>query len=104
MLRFGTLMCSFTQFMTCLLVNFWVTFTSTCSPGSFRTSGFISSLGHQLFSLFFGCIYKLEPDKLHVLSSSREGKYGHTCVVALQNGSFVNGARKVIVTYNYLLY
>ncbi|XP_028115011.1 probable thimet oligopeptidase [Camellia sinensis] len=28
---------------------------------------------------------------------SREGKYGHTCVVALQNGSFVNGARKVIV-------
>ncbi|XP_057486200.1 probable thimet oligopeptidase [Actinidia eriantha] len=26
---------------------------------------------------------------------SREGKYGHTCVVSLQNGSFVNGARKV---------
>lgn len=104
MLRFGTLMCSFTQFMTCLLVNFWVTFTSTCSPGSFRTSGFISSLGHQLFSLFFGRIYKLEPDKLHVLSSSREGKYGHTCVVALQNGSFVKGARKVIVTFYYLLY
>ncbi|CAL5421948.1 unnamed protein product [Camellia sinensis] len=28
---------------------------------------------------------------------SREGKYGHTCVVALQNGSFVNGARKAII-------
>ncbi|KAI7997104.1 putative thimet oligopeptidase [Camellia lanceoleosa] len=28
---------------------------------------------------------------------SREGKYGHTCVVALQNGSFVNGARKIPV-------
>ncbi|KAF7124820.1 hypothetical protein RHSIM_Rhsim12G0036000 [Rhododendron simsii] len=27
--------------------------------------------------------------------ASREGKYGHTCVVALQNGSFVNGARKI---------
>ncbi|KAI7997996.1 putative thimet oligopeptidase [Camellia lanceoleosa] len=27
---------------------------------------------------------------------SREGKYGHTCVVALQNGSFVNGARKFV--------
>ncbi|XP_028082827.1 probable thimet oligopeptidase isoform X2 [Camellia sinensis] len=26
---------------------------------------------------------------------SREGKYGHTCVVALQNGSFVNGAQKI---------
>ncbi|KAG5520708.1 hypothetical protein RHGRI_033331 [Rhododendron griersonianum] len=26
---------------------------------------------------------------------AREGKYGHTCVVALQNGSFVNGARKI---------
>ncbi|XP_052186580.1 probable thimet oligopeptidase isoform X2 [Diospyros lotus] len=28
---------------------------------------------------------------------SREGKYGHTCVVALQNGSFVNGVRKIPV-------
>ncbi|KAI8022779.1 putative thimet oligopeptidase [Camellia lanceoleosa] len=28
---------------------------------------------------------------------SREGKYGHTCVVALQNGSFVDGARKIPV-------
>ncbi|KAI7997994.1 putative thimet oligopeptidase [Camellia lanceoleosa] len=28
---------------------------------------------------------------------SREGKYGHTCVMALQNGSFVNGARKIPV-------
>ncbi|KAL6969325.1 thimet oligopeptidase [Sarracenia purpurea var. burkii] len=28
---------------------------------------------------------------------SREGKYGHTCVVALQNGSSVNGARKIPV-------
>ncbi|XAR48147.1 Neurolysin [Bertholletia excelsa] len=28
---------------------------------------------------------------------SREGKFGHTCVVALQNGSFVNGAKKIPV-------
>ncbi|KAL7248443.1 hypothetical protein ACSBR2_003218 [Camellia fascicularis] len=28
---------------------------------------------------------------------SREGKYGHTYVVALQNGSFVNGAQKIPV-------
>lgn len=103
MLRFGTLMCSFTQFMICLLVIFGVTFTSTCLPGSFRTSGFISSLCRQLFNLFFDCIYKLEQDNLYVVSSSREGKYGHTCVVALQNGSLVNGARKVIVTCHYLL-
>lgn len=44
---------------------------------------------------FFDYIYQLEPDKLYVVSSSREGKYCHTCVVALQNGSLVNGARKV---------
>ncbi|KAK3013155.1 hypothetical protein RJ639_008578 [Escallonia herrerae] len=28
---------------------------------------------------------------------SREGKYGHTCVVALQNGSFCNGTRQIPV-------
>ncbi|XP_059633588.1 probable thimet oligopeptidase isoform X2 [Cornus florida] len=28
---------------------------------------------------------------------SRDGKYGHTCVVALQNGSFVNSARQIPV-------
>ncbi|XP_047318955.1 probable thimet oligopeptidase [Impatiens glandulifera] len=28
---------------------------------------------------------------------SREGKYAHTCVVPLQNGSFVNGARQIAV-------
>ncbi|KAA8533259.1 hypothetical protein F0562_033208 [Nyssa sinensis] len=28
---------------------------------------------------------------------SREGKYGHTCVMSLQNGSFINGARQIPV-------
>ena len=99
MLRFGTRTSAFIQFMTYLLVNFWVTSTLICSPGSFITQALLILL---VIYLLLACLLELKPHELDIVSSSREGKYGHTCVVSLQNGSFVNGARKVNLIWYYL--
>lgn len=50
---------------------------------------------------FVVCLYELERN--NILLDDREGKYGHTCVVALQNGTLsFNGARQVrIKSYHF---
>ncbi|KAL0364273.1 UNVERIFIED_CONTAM: putative thimet oligopeptidase [Sesamum angustifolium] len=61
----------------------------------------------QLFSVFdlssgelmgyFILIYIADETEPHVAFKTREGKYGHTCVVSLQNGSWINSTRQIPV-------
>ncbi|KAI8008328.1 Cytokinin riboside 5'-monophosphate phosphoribohydrolase LOG3 [Camellia lanceoleosa] len=58
--------------------------------GSIGLMGLISQAVHDGGRHVIGVIPK-------TLMPREGGKYGHTCVVALQNGSFVNGAQKIPV-------